>query len=816
MEVGDVSLMSDCDFALNDGEVTVVGDVTVVGEPIAKHLKDAKQDGSDSGVELNGAERSASPALCTPVGTPGAGPPPHLDYDGTSEGGSESSSVLSHTPVRKKASSTSSSASCSTPGRQGGGGGSLHDAHVRHAHPRSRSVAAASAPVPAPRPRERSAAGRGSSCTRGRQAGGADVPPAGSARTLTRAQRSASGAGSLMTSSLTGSLTLGASGSNNVRGRGPTRTSTAPRPAPRGAAPVATSTDDGRWPSTVQRPTTLSRTRASSVAADRDRERARHGVAGLTLTSSSSKNSVNSTNSASTPSPTVESKSEKFSTLPRRRRRRSVESIERTSAASAAQSSRKAKVTLYHETGAQTALTLQDLDDVLGGRACQLKAVDAKEQSHQGVQVDRERDDFASHLLDRRLRAIIDMLGFEHSGTPRSPGSAGPGAGSISSTVQTPPKDIDHTAWLKSLELLEQRAATIKKRDAVQRNEIGRLRYEVEHIDRLRKRLQSQQEETEAETVELQEFLQVEKSMLAESLKEAEKEIQAQKKISEGLNEELERQRDECQHLVRMSEQRRQEVLTLQARVAALEQRSKESLLQQGAAVSGASVALSALSSRLDDLALQLEESPVDKALSTLSTEAEAVTTRTKEACRPLSIHLENVFQTLDNVTEPELEEEGGGQRDSVISESSDTARLANSESIQNLSAAILYRRMQEEAIKTESYTSDEVPGHLVDQVLDVDSLVTRVLRAISEAVHTKKQSLVSNEELNQGCNGSSSQVVESRVSQKMDDHVESSKTTNVHRMNGSSEGSCSESKSMSVNGRVDIGITPEPVTGAA
>lgn len=35
--------------------------------------------------------------------------------------------------------------------------------------------------------------------------------------------------------------------------------------------------------------------------------------------------------------------------------------------------------------------------------------------------------------------------------------------------------------------------------------------------------------------------------------------------------------------------------------------RSRESLLQQGAAVSGASVALSALNSRLDDLATQLE-----------------------------------------------------------------------------------------------------------------------------------------------------------------------------------------------------------------
>lgn len=75
------------------------------------------------------------------------------------------------------------------------------------------------------------------------------------------------------------------------------------------------------------------------------------------------------------------------------------------------------------------------------------------------------------------------------------------------------------------MELLEQRAAIIKKRDLQQRNEIGRLRYEVEHTERLRKRLQSQQEETEAETLELQEFLQVEKTMLSDSLKEAEKEV---------------------------------------------------------------------------------------------------------------------------------------------------------------------------------------------------------------------------------------------------------------------------------------------------
>ncbi|XP_034240771.1 platelet binding protein GspB isoform X2 [Thrips palmi] len=817
---GDVSMASDCDFALNDGEVTMVADMTIVGDAFAKQLKDskqdAKQDGSDSGVELNGAERSASPVLDA-SGAPPVLPPAHLDYDGTSEGGSESSSVLSHAPVRKKisASSASSSASCSTPGRAG--------------HPRSRSVVVSASssgsapntpgsPVPAPRPRERSAAaaGRGSSCSRGRQGSSCAEAPHAAARTTSRSQRSgsSSAAPNLMTASLTGSLTHGSSGSSNVRGRGTTRAPAAPRPTPRGATSavaMSTSTDDGRWPSTVQRPTTLSRTRASSVAADRDRRYAMANMA--SMTSSSSKTSVNSTNSASTPSPT-ESKSEKFSTLPRRRRRRSVESAggERVSSTQS-QSTRKQKVTLYHETGAQTALTYQDLEDLLGGRACHLRPIDAREQSHQGVQVDREREDFATMLLDRRLKAIMDMLGFEHSGTPRSPG--GPG-GSITSTVHTPPKEVDHSAWMKTLELLEQRAATIKKRDSVQRNEIGRLRYEVEHNERLRKSLQNQQEETEAESQEMQVFLKLENAALAESLQEAEKDAVAQKEVVANLNLELERQREECQHLVRISEQRRQEVLTLQARVAALEQRSKESLLQQGAAVSGASVALSALSSRLDDLAVQLEESSLDKALSALTTEAEAVTTRTKEACRPLSLHLENNFQTLDNVTEPELEEEGGGQRESATtaSQNLNSARLVNSESIQNLSAAILFRRLQEEAIKTEANAGDEMPGHLVDQVLDVDSLITRVLRAISDTVHSKKLPLNPTDESSQICNGQAK--MDSKALQKIEGQVDSAKSNHIPLLNGSNDGTCSETSNMSVNGRVEIGIASEPVTGAA
>lgn len=57
---------------------------------------------------------------------------------------------------------------------------------------------------------------------------------------------------------------------------------------------------------------------------------------------------------------------------------------------------------------------------------------------------------------------------------------------------------------------------------------------------------------------------------------------------------------------VRLSEQRRQENLALQARLGVLESKSRELLVHQGSSVSGASVALSALIGRLDGLVEEL------------------------------------------------------------------------------------------------------------------------------------------------------------------------------------------------------------------
>jgi hypothetical protein len=59
---------------------------------------------------------------------------------------------------------------------------------------------------------------------------------------------------------------------------------------------------------------------------------------------------------------------------------------------------------------------------------------------------------------------------------------------------------------------------------------------------------------------------------------------------------------EQCTHLVRISEQRRQENLSLQAKMRVMENKSRELLQQQEATMSSAVVGLSGLGNRLDSL----------------------------------------------------------------------------------------------------------------------------------------------------------------------------------------------------------------------
>ena len=340
----DSSVLSEHNFITNNANVTVIDVMNKVED-----LDIGGRDGSDSGVEVNGGNEP------TPAETPEAAASEHLmkiaDYDGTSEGGSESSStVYVQTPrsrrqgfSARKSSNVASKVDCGQRSRMSS-----------TSCQRSRSTAA----TPLASDHEQSVP-RSCTSARGRVKGTPNSSDSCGVKSSGSSQKAPWQSGK--------SLSDGSA--STPRGRSVSRTPSVPRPS------ALTVKNDGRWPSNTTRPTTLSRSRGN--------ESRQEG-----LSSSGSKNSLTSSQNGqtpSTPSPTVESR-EKFATLPKRRRRRSAEGLPLTNRTNSSQPARR-NIILYHETGVQTALSCQDVEDALQGSGCRLRPVDAVETVDQEVQV---------------------------------------------------------------------------------------------------------------------------------------------------------------------------------------------------------------------------------------------------------------------------------------------------------------------------------------------------------------------------------------------------------------------------------------------
>ncbi|KYM99720.1 hypothetical protein ALC62_09338 [Cyphomyrmex costatus] len=288
------------------------------------------------------------------------------------------------------------------------------------------------------------------------------------------------------------------------------------------------------------------------------------------------------------------------------------------------------KTRIYHETSAQTGLTGQDIENVMSGQPSAIAGPEVIERLHESCQtedawndvqtlqdnlrrlneessslrkeneklklelteanrlLEEERADhaFARQELDRNAQRVLAMLG-----TPQS----------------------EHAEGSDSFLELECHIQSSGQVVANQQVEIADLQSLCRMLNRdldkslaAQKALLQQQQELEAESAEMQDFLQEEKATLADALKDAELEL---KKKGEALIQketELDRQTEECKLLVRISGQRRQENLSMSLKLNAVEERSRELLLTQGAAMSGAAVALSGLSTRLEGLVDQL------------------------------------------------------------------------------------------------------------------------------------------------------------------------------------------------------------------
>nr|XP_033328103.1 uncharacterized protein LOC117221333 isoform X1 [Megalopta genalis] len=288
------------------------------------------------------------------------------------------------------------------------------------------------------------------------------------------------------------------------------------------------------------------------------------------------------------------------------------------------------KTRIYHETSVQTGLTGQDIENALSGVPTVVAGPEVVERLHEGCQTEGTWDDmhtmqgdlkrlteetssqkqeneklkaeitevkrlleeeqadhaFARQELDRNAQRVLAMLG-----TPQSEHAEGSdsflelechlqSSGQVVANQQLEIADLQSLCRMLSRDLEKSLAA--------------------------QKALLQQQQELEAESAEMQDFLQEEKATLAEALKEAETELSKKEEMLTKREMELERQTEECKHLVRISEQRRQENLSMSMKLNAVERRSRELLLTQGAAVSGAAVALSGLGTRLEGLVDQL------------------------------------------------------------------------------------------------------------------------------------------------------------------------------------------------------------------
>ncbi|XP_017043215.1 sporulation-specific protein 15 isoform X2 [Drosophila ficusphila] len=279
---------------------------------------------------------------------------------------------------------------------------------------------------------------------------------------------------------------------------------------------------------------------------------------------------------------------------------------------------------IYHETAVQTALTSEDLEQVLGGGLLQTRALDAVEQRNQSTQAEPDQRDSELEQLRQEVRQLSGKLQREreeklamqqelHLNTERVMGMLEL-ARVVSASAGTPTsEDSGDGSGHDSLLMLESQIQMSGHELFERQQEIGQLRAMCRALQlEMRRSLATQQvllqekAAIEQESSELQDFLQHEKAAQCDALRDLEADYQAVKTQLANREEEAKVLRDECRHLVRLNEQRRQENRLLQTKFSALETKSRELIHQQNASVAGASTALSGLHSRLDGLVEQL------------------------------------------------------------------------------------------------------------------------------------------------------------------------------------------------------------------
>lgn len=292
------------------------------------------------------------------------------------------------------------------------------------------------------------------------------------------------------------------------------------------------------------------------------------------------------------------------------------------------------KTRIYHEMATQTVVGCEDIQRAFNGKTCRCVQIDSAEYAEKHTQSDlrdieieklrdeiqklvakqtelghkldaktqkvqsleqqiikeREEKISAQRELNQNTERVIGMLEYTRQSSSHSDD------GSCDSLMM-----LESQIQMSGHELVEKQHEIIKLRKLCRT-----LQSELERVLVAQECLMQEKICMEREAFELQDFLQHEKTAMCDALSESENEFQHCKKLLTEKEEEVKVLRDECRHLVRLNEQRRQENKLMQSKYSHLESKIKDLRVHQGTAVNGASVALSGLHTRLDSLVEQL------------------------------------------------------------------------------------------------------------------------------------------------------------------------------------------------------------------
>jgi len=263
----------------------------------------------------------------------------------------------------------------------------------------------------------------------------------------------------------------------------------------------------------------------------------------------------------------------------------------------------------------------------------------------------------------------------------------------------------------------------LKERLSQAEQVIGGQKRELERSMAAQKTLIQQLQESEAEARELQEFLQAEKGTLAEALKESEQEVKRMESEVKSRDNTIRQMEEQAGLLVRRTEQKSQELGCAKAEIAGVKDRAREMLLAQGAELSRASVAISSLTSRLEQLvgvegATWEENSNSDKSEESASDPAVNIDLNARRSSQFL-------VTPTESFDKGELLSEFSRAMMTTSTGSDQLGLLSDNTSLHNLATTIQERQQLEG--QGRSVGNITVPG-LTEQLSQVEQLVAKLM----------------------------------------------------------------------------------------